>query len=154
MECVAALSSGMYEQILVPTDGSDASKSALREAIALARDQDAGLHVLHVVELAALEPVYGGDIAIESLEEAGERAVEESVAAAEEAGLQSIEGTSVRGVAHEEIVDYVDDRGMELVVVGTHGRTGLDRVLLGSVAEKVVRLSPVPVLTVRPGEGG
>lgn len=143
----------MYERILVPTDGSDASRSALEEAITLARDQDAELHVLHVVDLTAIEPMHGGgEAVIESIEEAGERTVEEAVARAEEAGLPSVEGTTVTGVIHEEIVAYVEDHGMDLVVIGTHGRTGLDRILLGSVAEKVVRLSPVPVLTVRPGE--
>lgn len=55
----------------------------------------------------------------------------------------------VEGNPHEEILEYVSEHGIDMVIMGTHGRTGLDRVVMGSVAERVVRRSPVPVLTVR-----
>jgi nucleotide-binding universal stress UspA family protein len=60
----------------------------------------------------------------------------------------------VGGNPHEAILDYVADRGIDVVVMGTHGRTGLDRAVMGSVAERVVRRSPAPVLTVRGGGSG
>ncbi len=143
----------MYDRILVPTDGSDASLNAVEEAIDLARDQAAELHVLNVVELTAVEPMNtaGGDV-VTPMKEAGERTVERTVRQATDAGVESAEGVTVTGVAHEEIVAYITDHDIDLVVLGTHGRTGLDRLLLGSVTEKVVRVSPIPVLTVRPDE--
>jgi nucleotide-binding universal stress UspA family protein len=68
---------------------------------------------------------------------------------AEAAGVNTIEGVVAQGAPHQAILDYVDEHDIDLVVMGTHGRTGLDRYLLGSVTEKVVRLSDAPVLTVR-----
>lgn len=140
----------MYDSILVATDGSDAADTAIEEAIDLADDQAAELHVLNVVEVQAVESMGPSPTtAVESMEDAGERAVTEAVELAEETGLSTVEGVTIRGLPHEEIVEYVEDHDIDLVVLGTHGRTGLDRLLLGSVAEKVVRLSSAPVLTVR-----
>jgi nucleotide-binding universal stress UspA family protein len=68
---------------------------------------------------------------------------------AESAGVETIEGVVSSGTPHRAILDYVDEEDVDLVVMGTHGRTGLDRYLLGSVTEKVVRLSDAPVITVR-----
>jgi nucleotide-binding universal stress UspA family protein len=68
---------------------------------------------------------------------------------AEAAGVDTIEGVVAQGAPHRAILDYVDEQDIDLIVMGTHGRTGLDRYLLGSVTEKVVRLSDAPVLTVR-----
>lgn len=143
----------MYDRILVPTDGSDASLNAVEEAVDLAEDQGARLYVLNVVEPPAVEPMNTptGDV-VTPMEQAGERVVEQTVERATDAGLSSVVGDTVTGMAHREIVDYVEDNDIDLVVLGTHGRTGLDRVLLGSVTEKVVRVAPVPVLTVRPAE--
>jgi len=76
-----------------------------------------------------------------------EHAVENTVAALPDD--VSVETAIVEGVPRTEILDYVGDAGMDMVVMGTHGRTGLDHYLIGSVAEKVVRRSPVPVVTVR-----
>ncbi len=142
----------MYDRILVATDGSDAAVEAVEEAVELAAGQGAELHVINVVEMTAVEPMGPTTgVSVDSMEEVGQQAVAEAVERAQEAGVESVEGVTTRGVAHEEIVAYVEDQDIGLVVVGTHGRTGLDRLLLGSVAEKVVRLSPVPVLTVRSG---
>ena len=76
---------------------------------------------------------------------------------AEDDGVETIEGMVSQGSPHRAILDYIEDQDIDLVVMGTHGRTGLDRYLLGSVTEKVVRLSDAPVMTVRlsdePNEG-
>jgi len=137
----------MYECILVPTDGSDATRAPVEHAIDLATTYDAALHALNVVDTnLGFEASAAGTF--ESLEETGKSAVENVVREAESAGVDPIEGNVVHGTPHEAILEYVDDNDIDLVVMGTHGRTGLDRYLLGSVTEKVVRLADVPVLTV------
>jgi nucleotide-binding universal stress UspA family protein len=145
----------MYGKILVPTDGSDASISALDEAVELADDLGSSIHVVSVVEQAQYAPMNtpSPDL-IDSLEANAQDALDRAITRVEAAGLADadVDGTVASGTAHESIVSYVDEHDIDLVVMGTHGRTGLDRVLLGSVTEKVVRLSPVPVLTVRPDE--
>ena len=139
----------MYENILVPTDGSEGSKRAVEQATELAANFDAALHVLYVVDTRALPmDVDTGEILTE-LEAAGKRAIDEVVETADTAGVGTTEAVVGRGTPHRAILDYSDQHDVDLVVMGTHGRTGLNRYLLGSVTEKVVRSSDVPVLTVR-----
>lgn len=140
--------SDMYEEILVPIDGSDPSLRAVDEAAALAVQHDAHLHVLHVIDLAVLVDVPDTAV-LDSIEETAEGATDRAVARAKDAGAEEVRRSVHRGTPHRTILEYVDDHDVDLVVMGTHGRTGLNRLLLGSVTEKVVRLSPVPVLTVR-----
>jgi nucleotide-binding universal stress UspA family protein len=139
----------MYERILIPTDGSDAVEPAIDQALGLAGTYGATVHVLSVVE-----PVVIAE-ADEKLHRAMEQVSQDTVEAvadrAANAGCEAV--TAVRtGVAHDEIVAYVRSHDIDLVVMGTHGRTGLGRYLLGSTTERLVRLSPVPVLTVRAAE--
>ena len=139
----------MYDEILVPTDGSEASRRAIEHAVDLASKYGARIHALYVVDTsvyATLET--GAEVVVEALEEEGESAVRAVEDAAREAGVEVV--TEVAdGSVHDAIAAYVDDNDVDLVVMGTHGRTGLDRYLLGSVTERVVRTSDVPVLTVR-----
>ncbi|SDR10942.1 universal stress protein [Natronobacterium texcoconense] len=145
----------MYETVLAPTDGSDGSDTALAHAIDLADKYDATLHTQYVVESSpafgdtldddAEEDIYG------SLFDAGERAVADVTERGEEAGLE-VESSVVRGVPHEEILDCIDENDVDIVVMATSGRTGTSRELIGSVAERVVRSSPVPVVTVNVGD--
>jgi len=138
----------MYDRILVPTDGSDGTRGAVEHAIGLATTYDAALHVVYVVDTnVGIDSSIPGTL--DALEEAGEDAIDEVIQQAETAGVNTIEGVVARGAPHRAILDYVDEHDIDLVVMGTHGRTGLDRYLLGSVTEKVVRLSDAPVLTVR-----
>ena len=143
----------MYERILVPTDGSEGATAAATHAIDLADRYGATLHVLYAVP-TSLAPDAGLVGALDALEATGRAAVEELRELAESGGIDAIEGTVQRGRPHEVIGRYVEDNDIDLVVMGTHGRSGLDRVLLGSVTEKVVRTSEVPVLTVRAPENG
>lgn len=138
----------MYHDILVPTDGSEGSQRAAEEAINLAVTFDSALHTIYVVE-TNVGPEAGIVGIFDALEEAGEQAIDEIIGHAESAGVGTVEGSIAQGTPHRAILEYVDDHDIDLVVMGTHGRTGLDRYLLGSVTEKVVRLSDVPVLTVR-----
>ncbi|MFC6825545.1 universal stress protein [Halopelagius fulvigenes] len=139
----------MYERILVPTDGSEAADGAIRNAIDIASQYDATIHALYVVDASVYTSIEtGADLVVESLEEEGQKAIAEVTDRARAAGVES-ESAVVSGSTHQSILDYADDHGIDLIVMGTHGRTGIDRYLLGSVTEKVVRRSDVPVLTVR-----
>lgn len=138
----------MYDQILLPTDGSDGTQRVVEQALHLARLEDATVHVLHVVDTSALPLDRHTRALYDELESRGEASVDEIRDSALDAGIHSV--TAVRrGTPHEAILDYVDENDIDLLVLGTHGRRGLSRRVLGSVAEHVVRLSPVPVLTVR-----
>ncbi len=139
----------MYSQILVPTDGSPASDAAIEHAIDLAQQYDARLHALYVVDGAAYSTLEAGaEIVVEALESEGNKATTRVADAAADAGVECT-STVTTGTAYRSIIDYVEDNEIDIVVMGTHGRKGLDRYLLGSVTERVVRTSEVPVLTVR-----
>ena len=140
----------MYSEILLPTDGEPASKVALEHAVELADRYDARLHVLYVVDTAAYASFdAGAETIVSALRDQGEDAVESTVETADAAGVQTVSEV-VSGSPHTEIVEYAANNGVDLVVMGTHGRTGLDRYLLGSVTERVVRTAETPVLTVHP----
>ena len=145
----------MYRRILVPVDGSPTSARGLREAIALARDQGAKLRLVHVVDEAT---ILGGATAgvdlqplIESLVKGGKSVVERSRRAAAKLGVdaESVIYESVAGPAADSILREAKKWRADLIVMGTHGRRGIRRLVLGSDAEQVLRLTKVPVLLVR-----
>ena len=141
----------MYDRILLPTDGSEGNDRAVGEAIDLAAETGAELHVLFVVEELPYAPEMTEDRLEVQLRGIGEEATETIRERAEEAGVTA--QTAIEdGTPHLEILGYVDREMIDLVVMGTHGRNGLDKYLLGSVTERVVRSADVPVLTVR-GDG-
>ncbi|MBV0900520.1 universal stress protein [Haloarcula salina] len=140
----------MYDSVLVATDGSSGTKETLAHATAIARDNDATLHGLYVVDkrlyLAADKD--DQDDVRQSLEEEGDIALDDIAVGGEESGLDVVTRME-EGIPHKTIIDYVEEAGVDLVVMGTHGRTGRDRVAnLGSVTERVVQNAPVPVLVV------
>jgi nucleotide-binding universal stress UspA family protein len=137
-----------YERILVPTDGSDAATHAADHLVELAAALDATLHVLSVVDDAAL----GLDVRSTSARTESEAAATDAVeAVASDAEARGVAET-VRHVEHgtpvEVILDSIESNDVDAVGMGTTGRRGTDRILLGSVAEKTVRSAPVPVMTV------
>ena len=137
----------MYDRILVPTDGSEGTRGAVEHAIDLALTDDATLHAVHVVDTTVgVDDSVAG--VFDALEDAGRSAIDDVVSQAKAAGVDTIEGAVAQGTPHRALLDYAAENGVDIVVMGTHGRTGVDRYLLGSVTEKVVRLSDVPVLTV------
>jgi nucleotide-binding universal stress UspA family protein len=138
----------MYERILVPTDGSAGAEAALDEAVALAEHFDATVHSLYVADTTMVQPNGGYVDVTESFERIGRETTEAAVERAEAAGVTAVGAVEV-GTPHRTILGYADDEDVDLVVMGTHGRTGLERYLLGSVTEKVVRTAEIPVLTVR-----
>ncbi|WP_306057701.1 universal stress protein [Natronococcus wangiae] len=133
----------MYQDVLVPTDGSDGTRRAIAHALTIADRFDATVHALSIVPQGPL-----GTLEEPDATDTAHRAVERVESEARRNGT-AVTTAIERGVPHEEILAYVEDNGIDIVVMGTQGRTGLDRVLVGSVAERVVRLADVPVVTVR-----
>ncbi|WP_115865019.1 universal stress protein [Halorussus litoreus] len=141
----------MYENILVPSDGSRGADRAFEQALDLADTYDAQLHLLHVIDVSGDAGEFRPVTVVEELRERGEELTGDLAERAADVGVEA-RSDVIRGLPHRTILDYVDDHDVDLVVMGTHGRTGLQRYVLGSVAEKVVRLSDAPVLTVRASE--
>ena len=141
----------MYDTILFPTDGSPETAAALDHAIDLALASEGTLHALFVVHSGFA--VDGGIAGVlETLAAIGEDTVSEVRDRAEAAGVATVETHVANGIPHRAILDYAAEHGVDCIVMGTHGRSGIERYLLGSTTERVVRLSPVPVLTVRLSE--
>jgi nucleotide-binding universal stress UspA family protein len=145
-----------YKRILVPIDGSPTSGRGLREAIGFAKAQKARLQLVHVVDVhnAMVTGLSGGaavtDIAA-ALEARGRKILASAAAAARKAGLASdtVLLESLTGPAAEPIVRQARKWRADLIVIGTHGRRGLKRLVMGSDAEQIVRNAPVPVMLVR-----
>jgi len=140
----------MYDRILVPTDGSPGMKRVVSHAAKLSAVHDATLEAVYVVNSSAIanlpmESSWEG--VAEMLREEGENALDAAVERAE----YPVERTMLEGNPAHEIVEYADRSDADVICMGTHGRGGINRLLLGSVAERVVRASEVPVLTIRVG---
>ena len=151
----------MYQKILVPLDGSATSQRGLQEAIDLARVHRARLLLLHVVDdYPLLMAATAGGAAFDEIRGVWRRQGGELLAAArqraEAAGVQAEtvlrEATALR--AAQAIVKECADAGCDLIVMGTHGRRGFDRLMLGSDAQAVLNDSTVPVLLVRQPDAG
>jgi len=139
------------KRILVPTDFSDYSKQAIAYACELARRFAAELQLLHVATPPALPMPYVGTVSDQTFhpEETAKKALEE-LDDPEFDQVSRIDRVVRVGTPFVEIVRYAKENDIDLIVMGTHGRTGLVHALIGSVAERVVRKAPCPVLTVRP----
>ena len=144
----------MYQNILVPVDGSDTAAKALREAIELARSLSSRICVMHVVNSTPwiAQGVPGAiEELLTQLRSTGESIIHEAKRAVRSAGIEVdhrlIEALGDR--AGEIIVAEANDWPAQLIVCGTHGRRGLKRLLVGGDAEYIVRHSPAPVLLVR-----
>lgn len=146
----------MYKRILVPVDGSETATKALISALQLARESGGQVRIVHMVE--GLTPMsvdpYGaawsGDM-IDALKKGGEQILSDALEIARAAGVPA--DTEIFDSFGERLAESVVDAAQrfdaDLIVVGTHGRRGVGRLLLGSGAEQIVRLAPVPVLVVR-----
>jgi nucleotide-binding universal stress UspA family protein len=136
----------MYDTILVPTDGSDHSELAADHAMDLAEQCNATVHAVFVVEQTG--PSGHWDFAVEDQEQAGEAALDAVVSRGEARGVD-VEPHLRRGAPSEEIVDAATEYGVDIIVMGTQGRTGLSRIATaGSTTERVVRLTAIPTLVV------
>jgi nucleotide-binding universal stress UspA family protein len=135
-------------RILVPTDFSEPSAAALRYGVELARRFHARLYLFHVVEHPgeAAEAEYPIGL-FDTMKNAAHDRLRQLLTAEELGNLEPLCAMHI-GMAAEEIVRHAQDQDIDLIVMGTHGREGVVRALLGSVAEKVVRRATCPVLTV------
>ncbi|WP_338729916.1 universal stress protein [Haladaptatus sp. DJG-WS-42] len=139
----------MYDEILLPTDGSGGMKRVTEHALGLAELCGATIHALYVVDETAYEtvPEDARHQVRDTLQEDGKSATKSIASRAEVRGIESKE--EVRwGDPAVAIIAYAVRNDIDLIVMGTRGKTGFERYLLGSVAEKVLRVSPVPVVTV------
>jgi len=149
----------MYQRILVPVDGSHTSNKALTTALQLARDFTGQVRLIHVVDGFAgrsgfdMYGGYPGDL-LELMRENGNKILADAMSIAQSAGVQADTVLSDNFGARlgESVVDAAKRWNADLIVIGTHGRHGIGRVLLGSGAEQIIRLAPVPVLVVRSQE--
>ena len=142
----------IVQHVLVPIDFSTTAGRALTYAIALAQQFHARLTLLHVLDLTpvTMEDMTAGVVAtyLDDLETDAQHLLQASRERVQGAGLQG-ESLLVQGTPTQTIVDTAGEQGVDLIIMGTHGRTGLAHVFLGSVAEHVVRQGPCPVLVVR-----
>ena len=145
----------MYKRIVVPVDGSETAQKALTTALQMARESNGCVHLVHVVEgltPMAADPygAYSGEV-IEVMRQSGRKILDDALALARAEGVQA--DTQLFDNFGERLAELVVDSATrfnaDLLVVGTHGRRGLGRVLMGSGAEQIIRLSTVPVLVLR-----
>jgi nucleotide-binding universal stress UspA family protein len=141
----------MYDDLLLPTDGSEAVAAAAEHAATIADRFDATVHVLSVADTRNRFESPTAGLSTEAWQQAeSERA---DTAAAETVALLPddlpVETATEEGIPRDVILDYADHAEIDMIVMATHGRTGLEHYLIGSVTEKIVRRSPVPVVTVR-----
>ena len=142
----------LVQHVLVPIDFSSTADRALEYAIALAQQLQARLtllHVLHLTPLAMGETATGMTATyLEAQETEAQQLLQASLDRVQHAGLQG-DSLLVQGTPTQTIVDTAGEQGVDLIIMGTHGRTGLAHVFLGSVAEHVIRQAPCPVLVIR-----
>ncbi|EHL30059.1 universal stress protein [Legionella drancourtii] len=147
----------MYKRILVSVDGSDESKCALQEAVKLAKVEPTHLLIIHVLEenfMYHTGPGFDYNALIVAMRAEGERILDAAKKIASSNSsinveIKLIELQSFQGRIAEVIVDEAKDWAADLIVLGTHGRRGVSRFFLGSVAENTVRIATTPVLLVK-----
>ncbi len=146
------------KNILLPTDLSKLSLSAAEYAVDIAIQYDAAIHLLHVLEktppiltIRTLE--MSQEKIIKLIEEEARKSLENTVGVIRGNKNVKINPVLRRGLDYEEIVEYAKNEKIDLIVIATHGRTGILHTLLGSVAEKVVRYAKAPVLVIAPQNG-
>ncbi|MEO7106532.1 MAG: universal stress protein [Rhodoferax sp.] len=145
----------MYKRILVPADGSATSLKALESAIGLAKEFGGQIRVIHVLEQLAflsLDPYasYSADV-LKVVQESGEKIASDAVALVKNAGV-AVDSQVIDkfgALLGDAVAEAAKAWPADLIVLGTHGRRGVGRLLMGSGAEQVIRLAPVPVLVIR-----
>jgi nucleotide-binding universal stress UspA family protein len=141
------------ESVLFPTDFSEGSFHALPFAVDFARHYNARLYILHVIyDLARVTdshiPHISADELYKEMSEWAKNEIEDCCLE-EIRGLPNVEKVVVKGVPYEEIIRFATEKKIDIIVMGTYGRAGLERLIFGSTAERVVRKAPCPVMTVR-----
>ena len=145
------------KNILLPTDLSSTSLSAADYAVELANQYNAKIHLLHVLEktppiLAIRSLDLSQEKILKSFEDESRKSLENTVKKIQKNRIEelNIESVLKKGIDYEEIIKYSKEYKIDVIVIATHGRTGILRTLLGSVAEKVIRYAKCPVLVITP----
>jgi nucleotide-binding universal stress UspA family protein len=150
-----------YKKIMIATDGSDCSRLAIDKGIELARLSGGTVYAVHVIPTAYLFPIDGDyfmgmnpywESIHEALKNQGQKALDYIKDLGGVKGI-NVESTLLEGNPSEELIQYADKEKMDIIITGTLGKTGLNRMLMGSVAGNVVRHSRVPVMIVRKKHG-
>lgn len=144
------MTSKLYKKILIATDGSEYTKKAVDHGIELANNNGAKIHAIYVIDTSAfgsIPPSASMEYTYSILRQEGDTAIKYVAERAEAEGLEA-EGIVVEGHPAQEIIKYAEENSIDLIVMGTLGKSGLDRFLLGSVADKVIRNSKIPVIAV------
>jgi nucleotide-binding universal stress UspA family protein len=141
------------EKILFPTDFSEGSFHALPYAVDLTKHYNARLYILHVVYdvFKATDthiPHISADELYKEISEWANKEID-TCCIEEIRGLSNVEKVVLKGIPHEEIMKYAAEKQIDMIIIGTYGKKGLERFIFGSTAEKVVRNAPCPVMTVR-----
>ncbi|MFB6300789.1 MAG: universal stress protein [Halobacteriales archaeon] len=136
----------MYERLLLPTDGNKRTRTVPEQAITIAKTYDAKLYVLHAVDTDRFPGTTQADLR-NVLAEEGQAAIDRFVNLAKDRGIDA-EGVCKDGRPVSVILEFIETADIDLVVMGTHGRSGIERMVLGSVTERIIRTSPCPVLSV------
>jgi nucleotide-binding universal stress UspA family protein len=139
-----------YKTIVTATDGSLAALDAARHAVTLARMSGARLRIIYVINThIAFHLGAYQQMALDSMQEEGDQAVNEIVKVAKDAGVQDASGVVVSGSPRQVILEWADEQQADLLVVGSHGYSRITYILIGSVAEFVVHHAQCPVLVIR-----
>ncbi len=147
------------KKILLPTDGSESSFEALIYASSFAREYKVTVYIMTVIEIHhSIYDVYADEISLDIQESKiaslVNKRLDEFEKKARELSIQDIIKITRFGIPYHEIVNFAKEENVDLIVMGTHGRSGIAHFLIGSVTEKVIRTSPCPVLVVRPSVHG
>jgi len=147
------MTSDFCQEIVIATDGSENNLRAISYGIKLAKLSGATVYALHVIDTYSLSQSWtaGRETMYEVLRMDGQKATLKIKECGEASGVE-VKEVLLEGHPSSEIIDFAENNNIDLIVMGTLGKTGLDRFLMGSVAEKVVRNSKVPVLVVRSEE--
>lgn len=143
----------MYDDILIPTDGSEASQAAVKHGITSAEAHGATVHLLYVVDIGTEMSASAVGTIAEELTDTLEGEAEDALDSAEEQADKAavpFERTVLEGVPHEAIAEYSADHDVDFIAMGASGQSGLKEHLLGSTTDRVVRSVDVPVLLTRP----
>ncbi|HBI23773.1 MAG TPA: universal stress protein [Nitrospiraceae bacterium] len=139
-----------FGKILFPTDFSESAENASRYALSLAKKYGSKVYVIHVIEPFTYTTEFGLDFSAQLKEmEASARRLLDDIAASIKKTNLDVESVLITGEPFVEIIKYARKEQVDLIVMATHGRSGIEHMLMGSVAEKVVRKSPCPVLTIK-----
>lgn len=150
---------GLFKRIVVAIDGSSVAKMALRESIKLVKDQQSALRIVFVVDVVQFNAESPYELAEyeDAVRRDGDRVLKQAAAVARKAGVEAetvrLEVQSLQDRIADEVARNAKAWRADLIVIGTHGRRGLSRMFIGSVAESLIRIAPVPVLLIRGRQG-